>query len=216
MNQRILLYLMLLIMLFYDCGPKVMIPPVVDLRNYNKVGFIDFACDAEGNLDDCVNERFLETITKYQKNATIIKLGTQEEVLQAITLDRLDAKALQAIGQRYNVSAVIAGTVDVTEVTTIAELPPDYAKTSDILQIEGMKMKAKAKISITAVLWNTDQDTTVWTSSVSGEEMVEQVSVLSDGKIVFDAKTYRSAYRDLVKPLIKALSKDFKIRYKRI
>ena len=229
MNRLIFLFSSAVVTLFFlGCGPKMMIPPNVDLRKYQSVGFIDFVCDNEGNLDDCVSERFLETLSGYQKDAHIIKLGNQEEVLNSVAAIQMDEKAIQAIGRKYNVSTIITGTVHVVEVKGIVELQPDLrtesggirpgTKRTDSggIQAEGKRLKAIAKISISARLCETEHGTTLWTASESGQEEVKEVFMLPDGKVLFDASDYRFAYRDLVRPIIKTISTDFKIRKKRM
>lgn len=217
MNRRIFLSSSLVFILFFlGCGPKMMIPPNVDLRKYQSVGFIDFVCDNEGNLDDCVSERFLETLSGYQKDAPIIKLGNQEEVLKSVAAIQMDEKAIQAIGRKYTVSTILTGTVHVVEVKGIVEVDQEPKTESGGIRPEGRSMEAMVKISISAGLWETGQGTTVWTASASGREKVERVSMLTDGKVLFDARDYRLAYRDLVKPIIKTISTDFKTRKKRM
>ncbi len=217
MNRLIFLFSSAVVILFFlGCGPKMMIPPNVDLRKYQSVGFIDFVCDNEGNLDDCVSERFLETLSGYQKDAHIIKLGNQEEVLKSVAAIQMDEKAIQAIGRKYNVSTIITGTVQVLDVKAIVEVDQEPKTESGGIRPEGRSMEAMVKISISAGLWETGQGTTVWTASASGREKVERVSMLTDGKVLFDARDYRLAYRDLVKPIIKTISTDFKTRKKRM
>ena len=227
MNRLIFLFSSAVVILFFlGCGPKLMIPPNVDLRNYPSVGFIDFVCDNEGNLDDCVSERFVETLRGYQKDAHIIHLGSQEEVLKSVAEIQMDEKAIQAIGRKYNVSTILTGTVHVVEVKGIIELQPDLGAESGIrpgarstesggLQAEGRRLKAIAEISVSARLCETGYGTTLWTTSESGKEEVKEVFMPPDGKVLFDASDYRFAYRDLVRPIIKTITADFKIRYKR-
>ena len=217
MNQKTFLISgMVFVLFFLTCGPKIMIPPNVDLRKYQNVGFIDFVCDNEGNLDDCVSERFLETLRSYQKDAHIIRLGSQEEVLKSVAAGQMDEKTIQSIGQKYDVTAIITGTVHVSDVKAIVDLNPDIKMEGGGIQPEGRRLEAVASITISASVWETEQGTKLWTGSKSGQEKVEEVFISPDSKVLFDAKEYRSAYRDLVKPLIKSISTDFKIRKKRI
>jgi len=217
MNRLIFLFSSAVVILFFlGCGPKMMIPPNVDLRKYQSVGFMDFVCDNEGNLDDCVSERFLETLRGYQKDAHIIQLGNQEEILKSVSAIQMDEKAIQAIGRKYNVSTILTGTVHVVDVKGIVEVEQELKTESGGIRPEGRSMQAMVKISISAGLWETGQGTTVWTASVSGREKVDRVSMLTDGKVLFDARDYRLAYRDLVKPIIKTISTDFKTRKKRM
>jgi hypothetical protein len=209
-----------------------MIPPKIDLVKYDRVGFIGFGCDAEGNLDEFISQRFQETISESQKEAHIIDLGSEEEILKSVGADKLNLEAIRAIGQRYNVKTVFIGSVDIAEVTPIVELYDE--RIQDIEDIpkpnlegagpksggwtgaEGRRVNAAVKLSVTAGLWETDEGVVVWTASAKGEEIVNGVMVAKDGKIIFDAREPRFDYRDLVRPLIKAISADFKVKYKRM
>jgi hypothetical protein len=218
MSRRIWLYSGLVILLLcLACGPKVMIPPEVDLRKYDRVGLIGFGCNAEGNMDEFVTRWLLMTIRKYQKAARIIELGSEEEVLESVEADQLDSDAIQAIGGRYNVNAVFTGNLEVTEVQPLLVLYPGGPRPMMGKKwLEGKRVNAMVKVWITARLWETKQGGTFWRVSVSGEEMVNQVSAVSDGKIIFDARDPRQAYWDLVNPLVKKICADFKIKHVRI
>ncbi len=217
MNSRIGLCLGVgILLLFLRCGPKVRIPPEIDLMKYESIGFIGFSCDAEGNMDEYITEKFLQKISGYQKEARIIELGSQEEALKAIQADRVDQKAIQAIGQKHNVDAILTGNVDVSEVATITEHYPDYVQMSGSAQIGRRRVKAAVKVTIRVALCETDQGVTVWADSVRGEEIVKQISLVEGDKVVFDAIDPGDAYRDLVRPLIRQISTDFEVKYKRI
>ncbi len=215
MNRRVWLYLgTVILLLFLACVPKVMIVPKVDLREYDRVGLIGFTCNAEGNVDEFVTRWLLMTIRKHQKAARIIELGSQEEVLKSVQASNLNSEAIQAISQKYDVSVIFTGNVEVTEIQPLdvphrhwlfREARPISGKTS----IEGKRVKARVKVWITARLWEAEQGGTLWRTSAFGEEVVDHVSAVSDGKIIFDATEPRQAYWDLVNPLVKKICADF-------
>jgi hypothetical protein len=215
MNGRMWLCLGVLILLFcLECVPKVMIVPKIDLREYDRVGLIGFTFNAEGNMGEFTTRWLLMTIRKHQKTAHIIELGSQEEVLKSIQADSINSEAIRAISQKYNVSAVFTGNVEVTEIQPLdvphrhwlfREARPISGKSS----IEGKRVKARVKVWITARLWERDQGGVLWRTSAFGEEVVDDVSAVSDGKIIFDATEPRQAYWDLVNPLVKKICADF-------
>jgi hypothetical protein len=230
MNRRIPLFSGIsILMLLLACGPKVMIPPKVELRTYGNVGIIGFGCDAEGNLSECLTQRLLEAITESQKGVHIVELGSEEQVLLAVQSDRIDSAAVQKIGQKYGVDVLITGYVDVVELTPIVErysqsltldfedrYKPDVGKEGvGRREVEGERVKAVVKASVITKLWETQPATAVWSSSAEGEEMVKGVRVLKGGQAIFDADDPRFDYRDLVRPIVKEISSDFKVRYKR-
>jgi hypothetical protein len=215
MNRRIWLCLgVVILLLCLACVPRLMIVPKVDLREYDRVGLIGFTFNAEGNMGEFTTRWLLMTIRKYQKAARIIELGSQEEVLESVQASNMNSEAIQAIGQKYNVSVIFTGNVEVTEIQPLdvphrhwlfREARPMSGKTS----IEGKRVKAQVKAWITARLWEAEQGGTLWRTSAFGEEVVDDVSAVSDGKIIFDATDPRQAYWDLVNPLVKKICADF-------
>ena len=85
MNQRIrLVSCITLLLLLWGCGPKVMIPPKIDLTRYHRVGVVGFDCNADGKMDECFTRCFLLRIRSYQKDARIIDLGGQGDILESV------------------------------------------------------------------------------------------------------------------------------------
>ncbi|GAG15803.1 unnamed protein product, partial [marine sediment metagenome] len=74
-----------------------MIPPEVDLTRYDRVGIIGFGCNAEGDLGEYAMRRFLMITRTYQKEVDITDLGTEEDILQNLRLDQMDAETIRAI-----------------------------------------------------------------------------------------------------------------------
>ena len=218
MNGRIGLCLgVVVLLLFLTCGPKVIIPPKIDLRKYEQVGLIGFGCNAQGNMDEFVTRWLLMTIRKYQKEALIVELGSEQEVLESVYADSIDSEAIQAIGEKYNVNAVITGNVQIVEVQPLVKLSPGGGRAmTGKKSIEGKRVNAMVRAWITARLWETEQGGTFWRTSAHGEEMVKQVSAISGGKVIFDARDPREAFWDLVNPLVKKICADFKIKHVRI
>jgi hypothetical protein len=215
MNRRIWVCLGIVVLLLNaGCAPKVTIVPKVDLREYDRVRLIGFTCNAEGDLGEFTTRWLLMTLRTHQKTARIIELGSQEEVLKSVQTAEMNSEAIQAISQKYNVSAVFTGSVEITEIQPLdvphrhwlfREARPISGESS----IEGKRVKARIKAWITARLWEAEQGGTLWRNSVFGEDVVDQVSAVSDGRIIFDATVPREAYWDLVNPLVEKICQDF-------
>ncbi len=104
------------------------------------------------------------------------------------------------IGKRYNVGAVASGHLDISEVR------PDL----DISAItESFRVKADVDASLTVKLFETDGGGTLWTDSVRDTESVASVSIGPGGLFHFDASAPEEAYGDLVKSLVRKISRDF-------
>jgi hypothetical protein len=187
-------------------GKKVMVPPRVDLNAYSKIGMVEFSSNAEGNLSQFASQKFLEAVQSSQPGVRVIELGSRERVLQSIERDQFDFDAVQAIGERYNVDAVIIGDVEVTDVKPRVDL-------SSILST--MSVSADVEASLTARLYEAESGATLWTNSARGKEVVGHVGVSTNGPTHFGATDPEDAYGKLVYGLVYRVTEDFRVQYVR-
>jgi hypothetical protein len=188
------------------CGPKVMVPPNVDLAVFNSIALIDFTSNAEGNLADYATQRFVEIVTASQPSARIIEVGTEEEVLVSVGADKMDLEAVKAIGEVYDVEAIVTGTLDVSDVKPRVRLSMDIA---------ALGVEADIEASLTSKLFDTYDGATLWTASSRGRETVAHVSVFADGGFSFDADDPKAAYGGLIEGLVSEVTYDLRVRYER-
>jgi hypothetical protein len=192
--------------LLAGCGPKVMVPPNVDLSVYQSVGIVDFTSNAQGNLADYATQKFLELVTSSQPAARIIEIGSEQEVLEAVDAKKMDLAAVKAIGEHYGVAAVITGDLNVSDVKPRVGLSPD---------LSGIGIEAEIEASLTAKLIDTYDGATTWTSSSRASETVAHVNVLSGGNFYFNADDPEKAYGELVDGLVVDITYDLRVRYER-
>lgn len=207
MQQRIPSYLIILALFaLLACGPKVMVPPNVDLTVFNSIALIDFTSNAEGNLADYATQRFVEIVTASQPAARIIEVGSEAEVLMSVGAYRMDLQAVKAIGEVYDVEAVITGSLDVSDVKPKVRLSTDIA---------ALGVEAEIEASLTSKLFDTYDGATVWTSSSRAHETVAHVNAFADGGFSFDADDPKAAYGNLVEDLVHEVTYDLRVRYER-
>jgi hypothetical protein len=193
-------------------------PPKIDLTKYKGVGVIGFGCNAEGKMDEYATRRFIITIKAYQKEIRLIDLGTKEEILESFHAEQLNPEAIRAIGNKYNVDVIFTGELEIKEIQPLVPVNlysrtrPTRGKT----QINGQRAKAAVKAWLSARLWETQVGGTVWRSSAQGEEVVNQVIFLSETKAIFDATDQPEAFFDLINPMVKQITTDFKRRAQKI
>ena len=125
---------------FLGCGPKVRVPPNINLKVYDDIGMIEFSSNAKGNLHAFVTQKFLQSIQSAQPGVRILELGNSERVLSAVRHDQVDADAIKAIGEEYGVDAVITGHMDISNVKPKVEL-------SSVLK--SMKVRADVEAALT-------------------------------------------------------------------
>ena len=176
-------------------------------KEYEKVGLIDFSCDAEGNLGKYVTQKFLEEISLSQKDVIIIELGSMDQVLESVERGKMDAGTVQAIGQKHGLSSVIIGNL------VLSEVKPSISLSSIISH---MSVKAEVEATMTAKLVDTEHGATVWTASARDRRDVANVSFFPGGTVLFDAKNPEEAYGDLTSSLLHEVTKDLRVSYKRI
>lgn len=188
------------------CGPKVMVPPNVDLAVFDSIAIIDFTSNAEGNLVHYTMQKFLEIVTASQPEARIIEVGTEKEVLAAVGADRMDLEAVMAIAEQYGVEGIITGDLEVSDMKPHVSISLEFAS---------MGVEADVEASLTAKLYDSFDGATVWTSSARGRETVANVNVLTGGSIYFDADDPAKAYGKLVDGLLDEVTYDLRVRYER-
>lgn len=196
----------IILSVFVGCGPKVLFPPEVELREYGTVGLIDFACNYEGNLGKYVTQRFLEEVNNAQKDARIVELGDMDAILKETGGRTLDPKTVQAIGKKYGVKAIIAGDLDISKVKPKVSI-------SSILT--SMSVRAEVEAALSAKLLDTIDSVTIWTNSARGKVEVAEVSIFSGGNAHFDASNPEDAYGDLAEALINEITRDFRATHRR-
>ena len=197
---------LVILLLILGCGPKVMVPPEIDLAEYESVGLIDFNTEAEGTLGPFITQKFLQEISLSQKGARIIELGNMEEVLRSVERDRLDTEAIRIIGEKHNLSVLIVGDLMVSDVRPKVNI-------SSI--ISSMSVKAEVEASMIVKLLETERGATVWTGAAQQKKNVAHVSIFSPNTIMFDAKDPEQAYGELTESLIEEVTRDLRVSYRR-
>ena len=197
-----------ILFIFIACGPKVLVPPEIDLLPYEKVGLISFSVEnAEGQLDEMATQRFLQEITRFQRGAQVIELGPLDEVLGKINKTSLDQEAMNAIGEHYGVTSFFHGKIKISDVK------PDV----DIAAlIKSLRVRASFNISMTARLFSTETGATLWTDSVFRKESLANMSMGQDQIPYFDVKDQDETHKRLIEYMVHELTRDFRPTKRRL
>lgn len=201
------LILISIIMSLY-CGPKtikVMVPPRIDLKDYEVIGIIDFDCTNKGKLGALTKERFMEAVREDQGMVRIIQLGSKKEVLKAIGSKKLDAAAFKAIGGKYEVSTVFTGKL------VISDIRPDVTITSGL----DMSINADVDATLAVEMFETATGASVWNRSASATENIGGVSIFGGRYFSFDAADPDKAYGNLVNYLVVSTTGDYRVTWTR-
>lgn len=178
---------------------KVLIPPRIELKNYETVGLIQFSSNAKGNLQPFVTQKFLQSVQSAQPGIHVLELGTESAVLDSVQRSQMDIEAVKAIGQKYNVKGLITGNLKVTDVKP---------KLQVLTIIKSMGVQAEVQAALTVRLFETQSGATVWTRSSNDRRTVAHVSLTGD-IVDFGAKDPEEAYGELAKSLVYRITDDF-------
>jgi hypothetical protein len=200
--------LIFVLFMFIGCGPKVLVPPEIDLLPYENVGLISFSVEnAEGQLDEMATQRFLQETTRFQRGVQVIELGPLDEVLAKINKTSLDQEAMRAIGEYFGVATFFHGKIKISDVK------PDV----DIAAlIKSLRVRASFNISMTARLFSTETGATLWTDSVFRKESLANMSLGRDQIPYFDVKDQDETHKILVEHMVHELTRDFRPTKRRL
>ncbi len=200
------LIVVLCFLVFMQCGPKVKVPPLIDLKKYETLGVIEFTCSNKGKLGKLVTEKFVEWIRKDQGMIRVVELGTQEDVLNKIGSKQLDKEAYIAVGQQNELNTIITG------VLTISDIRPDIAITPGLSILH---FGAEVDASLAVQMVESSTGASIWSKSASATREVGHVSIIGGDLFIFDADDPERAYGKLVDVLVKSTSKDFRVTWER-
>jgi hypothetical protein len=193
------------IFLFWGCGgPKILVPPRVDLQPYGTLGMIELSSNAQGNLAPYTSQQILHSLQEAQPGTLVMELGTLQNALDSVGRSELDFEAIRALGSKYGVGGIITGKLE------IGKVKPSINIASTLTTIN---VSAYVEAMLSAKLLETKSGATVWTNLAKGRENVGSVS-LAGGDPVFNAKDPDKAYGQLVHHLVGYICDDFWSHYK--
>ena len=190
-----------------SCSKTVRVyhPPHFDLTRYECLGIIAFTDNADPSVSSYATQQFQNQIHSAQAGIPILHLGTENEVLRSVNADRLDFKALQKIGRKYNVVAIFQGSVMYSDIETDVRLK----------SIRNLKADVDATLHATfsVQLNETRNGATVWSNSVSWKRKLGEISLNKQAGVKVGMKGYHDAYRKLIPDMAYDVANDFRGRY---
>jgi hypothetical protein len=196
-----------LVSMVLGCGPRVMIPPMIDLKLYEVVGIIEFESESEGELTSYTTKKFMEAIRRDQGMIRIVELGTKDEVLSAIGSDILDQATFKALGEKYEVSTIITGELTISDVRPDITIVPGFSYISFAAEVDA---------TLTAKMVEITTGASIWSSTARETRRIGSISIFGGEHFSFDADNPDKAYGKLVDALIEDVSEDFRITWRRM
>ena len=205
-TQKMTLSLLLTAALLAACGPKVQVPPRLDLRAYQTIGFINFESRTEGNFDAYLNDRFLEEISFAQPGADILELGPVDSVLAKVGYNTLDRDAIRELGREYGLDAIIVGTLDISNIKPHVHV---------LHLLRDVSVRAEVDAKIKARLIDVERGTTRWTAVARDRKNVGFLSAGAGRPFFLYAKNPDKAHGEFVDVLIFKVTRDLRASYVR-
>lgn len=208
MTKKFLLVLTLFMFISCSRSVVVMVPPRIDLTAQPTIGLISFSVEnAKGELDEMATQRFLQAITQHQGGVQIIELGKIDEVLNEVGISTLYRSAMQAIGERFNVTSFFYGKISVSDVKPQVSIGA---------LIKSMSVRASFNMSMTARLYSTESGATMWTDSVYRKGSLANVGLM-EGRIPhFSMQDKDEAFMLIIEQMIYDLTRDFRPTAQRV
>lgn len=209
--QRILLgFCLLILVLSAGCSKYVIvtIDPKVDLKEAGTIGVVRFSLEgSEIIAAEEVTQRFLATIQGSQPGVRLLELGPEPEILKTIKHERLDSKAIRAIGREYGVDMVLTG------VLSVSELKPSFSLSQ---AMTSMSAQASVNGSLRGKLRETSSGATLWTNGAHGKWNVAGVSLDGNGRAnAFGLTDPQQKYENMLNNLVDVATGDFRPTYVR-
>ena len=209
-NVRMSLISLMLLMAFtYIAGcsssptpkkEKIVVPPVVNLKEFGVIGVIAFASNAEGSVPQYVTQQFMQRVQSAQPGVRLLELGTEAQVLKSVGHTQLNFEAIRSIGVKYQVDALFYGNFIVSDIMPEVNFSSAFSTMRAQAYVEG-KLNNK--------LFETASGATLWTHLASGRQPVAKLSLIKNGPINVGVTDPKEKYGQLVDGLVAYNTKDF-------
>ena len=145
-------------------GKRVMVPPRIDLSDYEMIGIMEFTCNQKGKLADLTTRRFMEAAREDQSVIRIVQLGTEKDVLNKIGERKLTQSTYKKIGESYKVATIIVGKIDISDVRPDIKISPGLFVMDFSADVDATLDVQMVEAATGAALWNRSSEATerIW------------------------------------------------------
>jgi hypothetical protein len=182
--------------------PKVLVPPRVNLGGFGSIGMVEFGGMPAGDAGLRASREFLATLQQAQPGVPILELGGESHVLQAVGHEALDPEAIQAIGEKYHVDALVVGHLETRGAV------PSFSMSSFA---ESLSASAGADMegTLSARILETRSGATLWARSAQWKEPLARVDLTQGTLPQLGATDANGAEARLVHGLVSSVTGDF-------
>lgn len=183
---------------------KVLVPPRVELKAYQTIGVIEFSTNAEDTLKPYVTQNFIQNVQSAQPGTRILELGGEDQVLRSMGHSKLDPEAVQSIGRKYHVDALILGHLEVSEIKPQVKVYP---------AAKALNARAYIEAALSTRILETGSGATLWTRATSGKTPVAGISLMEGGPFSIGISDPSEKYGKLIPELVYVNTSDFRSFY---
>jgi hypothetical protein len=181
------------------CGKS---PPLIDLKEHEVIGVIEFKAGGDEELAKYITRRFIDAVRKDQGTVSIIELGPEQSALQAVGRHRLDADAFKALGDKHKIRTIFFGEIEV------ANIMPDVSITPGL---DFIKVQADVEAVVQAQMIETATGASLWSGTGRAVEKIGKIDFSGGGIVGFDAENPNRTYKKLFDKAIKEVTKEFRM-----
>ena len=202
---------LLLALALASCSSTVLVqvPPRMILDRTQTIGIVRFDVQGATGVPD-VSTRFLEALQEGQPGVAVVELGSSSDVLATVGKSTMDGEAVREIGKRYEVDAVILGTMSMKESKPKLDVNLDQG-----LDASSVQAQVRLDGSLQAKLVNTDRGATLWTGTSSRWISLARVGGSSGGYGSLSLPDRERQVGQLVHDMVEEASSDFRPTWER-
>jgi hypothetical protein len=182
----------------------VKVPPRMLLDRNQTIGIVRFDVESARAEDHNVTAKFIEAIQHAQPGVPIVELGSSSEVLNGVGKSQLNGEALQAIGKKFNVDAVIVGSVQLKE-----SQPKVNVNLAQGIKLSSVQAQVRLDGRLDARIVTTARGASVWTGSSARWINLADVSGSGLGVGSFNLPDRDRQYEKLISDMVNDASSDF-------
>jgi hypothetical protein len=179
---------------------RVLIPPVLDLRTYGRVGLVLFTIEkAKGDLDQVATLRFSEDLLAAQPGIEVLELGSGESDRRRLGEREMGALTAQALGKARRTPVVFIGRLKISNVTP----------TGGLAGLSLPHLEATVSAELTVALYSAETGGTLWRGSGVSSRKIGGLAIMG-GEPYFSAKNPNKAYAGMIYDLVDYVTRDMR------
>jgi hypothetical protein len=188
----------------------VKVPPRMTLDRNQTIGIVRFDVEGARQEDHNVTGKFMEAIQQGQPGVGIIELGSSSEVLSGVGKSQLNGDAVQEIGKKFNVDAVIVGALRLKESQPKVDVDLNRG-----FKLDSLRAQIRLDGRLDAKILTTARGASVWTGSSARWISLARVSGSSVGVGSVSLPDWDRQYEKLIFDMVNDASSDFRPSWER-